>query len=33
LEDIVEVGFDARTPFEDFVLIACDFETLLAWEE
>jgi hypothetical protein len=31
LEDIVKVGFDTRTPFEDFVLVACDFEALLAW--
>jgi len=29
LEDIVEVGFDAGAVFQDFVLVAGDFEALL----
>jgi len=30
LEDIVEVCFDARAVFEDFVFVAGDFEPLFA---
>lgn len=29
LEDIVQVGFGAGAVFQDFVLVACYFETLL----
>ena len=33
MQDIVEVGLDPRAPFEDFVLVAGDLETLFGFLE
>lgn len=31
LQDVGKILFDLVAPLEDFVLVACDFEALLAW--
>jgi hypothetical protein len=32
LQDIGQILLDLVAPFEDFVLVACDFEALLAYD-